>query len=50
MIYKVRGCVMMGECTCKQNKKYPPYGKWKAMVEIQRYSIRFIAFPPLMDT
>ena len=29
MIYEVRGCVMMGECTYKQNKKYPPYGKWR---------------------
>ena len=33
-----------------KQKKYPPHGKWKTMAEIERYSSRFNAFLPLIDT
>ena len=32
------------------NEGYPPHGKWRAMSKIRRYSNRFSAFLPLIDT
>ena len=51
MAWEIRSCVIARENIYRQNKKkYPPHRKWNTMGKIWRYSNRFSAFLPLIDT
>ena len=45
-----RGLFCVKKKAARKRKRYPPHGKWRTMCKIWRYSNRFGAFLPLIDT